>query len=245
MRRTVAAALLVATLSAASIASAARHDRGKHLATVCARGSSPSKSREQSYRRTLAADPLAQVYSLGGGPPAAPPYAEYKRHIYGCVYGHRGAYLLGTEPYVQLTKYMNESRFGDLDIVLAGPIVAYEEYSFNEGLDGARQGVVVKDLRTGRTLRDEPTGKARTPGGEPELEFGIGDTTAIVVKSDGSVAWIVGTSKANGGYQVHAADGAGSSVLASGPDIDPSSLALARSTVYWTQAGQAHSAPLD
>jgi hypothetical protein len=140
---------------------------------------------------------------------------------------------------------MNYSYFGDRNIVLAGPIVAYEHYSFAEGLGGTRLGVAVRDLRTGATLRDEPTGKAKIPGSEPELEFGIGHTATIVVKSNGSVAWILETSAQEDRYQVHAADMTGSRLLASGPDIDRSSLALAGNTIYWMQSGQPRAAPLN
>jgi hypothetical protein len=241
----------VVLLATASVAGAAKGHHHKHLPPLCSPGASPFKSKTQPYRRTLGVDPVAQVYSLGGGPPPKPPppgsprTEESKRQIYGCVYGHRGAYSLGTEPYREVTKYLSETYFGDRNIVLAGPIVAYEHYSFAEGLGGIRQGVVVEDLRTGVTLRDEATGKRKVPGGEPELEFGIGHTAAIVVKSDGSVAWILETSAQEDTYQVHAADMTGSRLLASGPDIDPSSLALAGNTLYWMQGGKPFSAMLN
>jgi hypothetical protein len=196
-------------------------------------------------------DPQAQVYSLGVQPlagkplPAFPGSQESKRQIYGCVYGHRGAYLLGVEPYFQVvSRYGDGYSSGDRNIVLAGPIVAYEHFVLAEGLDGYKWGVAVEDLRTGAMLRDEPTGK-RKVSGEPELEFGIGHTTAIVLKSDASVAWIVETSADEGRYQLHAADATGSRVLAEGPDIDPTSLALANNALYWTQAGQPHAANLN
>jgi hypothetical protein len=246
--RSVVLGFLLATASVAAAAPAHHH---KRLLPMCSPGTSPFKSKTQPYRRTLAVDPVAQVYSLGGGPPPKPPppgfprTEEWKRQIYGCVYGHRGAYSLGVEPYEESTKYMNYSYFGDRNIVLAGPIVAYEHYSFAEGLGGKRLGVAVQDLRTGATLRNEPTGKAKIPGGEPELEFGIGHTTAIVVKGNGSVAWIVETSTQEDTYQVHAADMTGSRLLASGPDIDPSSLALAGNALYWMQAGKPSSAMLN
>jgi hypothetical protein len=195
--------------------------------------------------KTLAVDPFAQVYSLGAGPPVTSGHGEWERRIYGCAYGHRGAYFLGVEPYREVTKYMNEGYFGDLHIVLAGPLVAYEHYARGEGLNNSREEVVVRDLRTGTRLRDEPTGRAKIPGPEPELEFGIGDTTAIVVKGDGSVAWIVETRDADGRYQVHAVDAVGSRLLASGADINPTSLALAENTLYWTQGGQPQAAPIN
>jgi hypothetical protein len=73
---------------------------------------------------------------------------------------------------------------------------------------------------------------------------GIGPITSLVVKPDAAVAWIVNTDEENGGYQVHAADKTGPRVLATGADIAPGSLALAGSTLYWTQGGRPFSGVL-
>lgn len=99
--------------------------------------------------------------------------------------------------------------------------------------------MVIRDLRTGRIVHRVPTG---TPTEPTPRYVGLGSAVAIVVKSDGSAAWIVapGTSE----YQVHAVDKSGSRVLASGTNIDPHSLALAGSTLYWRQGGKAESATL-
>jgi hypothetical protein len=48
-----------------------------------------------------------------------------------------------------------------------------------------------------------------------------------------------------GRYQVHAADTTGSRLLASGANIDPTSLALAGRTIYWMQGGRSFSATLN
>jgi hypothetical protein len=66
------------------------------------------------------------------------------------------------------------------------------------------------------------------------------------VKSDGSVAWIVDVygSENPVEYQVRALDRSGGRVLASGAGIAPTSLALAGSTLYWTQGGKPFSASL-
>lgn len=45
-------------------------------------------------------------------------------------------------------------------------------------------------------------------------------------------------------YEVRKRDAKGSAVLDSGPDIDPSSLALSAGTLYWTRGGNAHSSPI-
>jgi hypothetical protein len=121
---------------------------------------------------------------------------------------------------------------------LGGTIVAYEEIPTPEGCC-QRWVVVVRDLRTGRPLRKVPTGTAP----RAEEDFGIGPTTMIVVKSDGSVAWIV-RPVAEGAYQVHAADNTGSKLLASGQDIDPLSLVLTGNTLTWKQGGTTYSATL-
>jgi hypothetical protein len=82
-----------------------------------------------------------------------------------------------------------------------------------------------------------PNGSPAEPG-----DIGLGDTAAIVVKSDGSVAWIVTTSD---GPQVRSVDKTGEHLLAASPEIDPTSLALAGSTLYWMQGGKPMSATLD
>jgi hypothetical protein len=156
--------------------------------------------------------------------------------IHGCAYGHK-AYLLGVGAEgedcsgVPCGGVQRES--------LAGPLVAYEEGAGGE--DANTYLVVVRNLRTGRVMHKLPTGTPVTP--RPSW-VGIGPTTALVVKGDGAVAWIVETGYPTE-YQVHAVDKTGSRVLASGADIDPSSLALAGHTLYWTQGGQPFSASLN
>jgi hypothetical protein len=252
MRRALVCMVALSALAVLAVPAGAARRRHKHLPPLCSPGSSPFKSAALPYRRTIAVDPYAQVYSLSSRAPV-PPLNTYGGdgsdwRIYGCVYGYRGAYLLGFLPNFTTTSRYSTGYFeGDLNVVLAGPIVAYESFVLAEGLNAYRWRVDVKDLRTGRTLRKEPTGLPANLGGEPEFEViaGIGHTTAIVVKSDGSVAWIVNPNEASGHYQVHAADTTGSRVLASGADIDPTSLALAGSTIYWMQGGQPHAAPLN
>jgi hypothetical protein len=248
--RLIARGVVIAPLmlAFATAANAATHRH--RLPAKCSPGSSPLRSALQPYRQTIAVDRYAQVYSLGGGPPVkAPPPGfprteEWTRVIYGCVYGHRGAYALGVVPRTETTKYMEETHYGDIGQVLAGPIVAFESFVL-PSFGRPEWKVVVRDLRTGRTLRDEPTGTSARSGPDPEQTAGIGHTTTIVVKDNGSVAWVVSTGQENGGYQVHAVDTTGSRLLASGLDINPSSLALAGSTLYWAQGGRAFSTTLN
>jgi hypothetical protein len=119
-----------------------------------------------------------------------------------------------------------------------GTVVAYEEDIF-EAEEDVRLLVVVRDLRDGKLLHKLPTGTVEPP--QPSM-IGVGSVTGMVIKSDGSAAWIAAEQK--GGYQVHTVDKTASHLVASGGDIDPSSLALAGSTLYWTQGGKPVSASL-
>jgi hypothetical protein len=84
-----------------------------------------------------------------------------------------------------------------------------------------------------------------------------GGAVAIVLKSNGAVAWVAVDSERSEGagravgregevvyYDLYALDGTGERLVASGIEIDPSSLALAGSTFYWTQGGKPFSAVL-
>jgi hypothetical protein len=159
--------------------------------------------------------------------------------IDGCAYDTKRSYDLGPAP-----GKCGGGGGGCASVrheVLAGPVVAYEEFGANNEHGTADWLVVVRDLRTGRLLHREPTGtRTTTPS-----DVGAGPTIAIVVKSDGAVAWVLKTNADEGLYQVHAVDKSGSRLLASGSDIDPHALALAGSTLYWTQGGQPFSAPLN
>jgi hypothetical protein len=76
-------------------------------------------------------------------------------------------------------------------------------------------------------------------------KVGVGFTSAIVVKDDGAVAWIAETRLQPAEYEVHIVDNTGGRIVASGAEIAPRSLALADSTLYWTQGGRPMSAMLN
>jgi hypothetical protein len=155
--------------------------------------------------------------------------------IFGCVVGKHRSYFLGPPP------FGTSSGAGGVYLpTLSGPIVAYEHADIRETVK--QWLVVVRDLRSGRFLRRLPTGTALKP--EPSVA-GIGPITSLAVKSDGAVAWIVQTDEENGSYQVHAVDRSGARLLATGTDVAPASLALAGSTLYWTQRGRPFSASLN
>lgn len=218
--------VLVLVLPTASVSDASSH----HAAPAkCAPG----------HSRLITADAQAQVdlrpESLSSGfegryVPAA---------IMGCAYGRGRSYSLGL-PYEASATGAGGVRME----TLSGPVVAYEVASATGAEDQAQTVsfmVVVRDLRSGRILHEAPTG---TPMRIP-FAVGVGRIVALVVKSDGAVAWIAKAPTYEGTYQLHALDSTGNRVLASGAELDPSSLAMASRTLYWTQGGKPMSAPLN
>jgi hypothetical protein len=179
-------------------------------------------------------------------------------HLFGCVSGHPTPSDLGPVPECGLFESCGgqaectSSRTcgGVRRAVLAGTAVAYE--TFFTGEEEARWYVAVRDLRSGRLLRHVATG---VPLKQSPHYVGVGPIAELVVKPDGSVAWIASDLErseqaAEGSSQAHyfdlyAADKSGTRLLASGLNLSPSSLALAGSTLYWTQGGKPFSATLN
>ena len=193
---------------------------GQHRRNTCAGGQS----------HVIAADAQAQVYE-----------ASKPSRILGCIYGSKDIYWLGG-PAVYDAGGGGERA----DFTLGGTLVAFEASNFRDfpgpNLPQSEQRVVVEDLRTGRVLYRVPAG-ASGP-----TRVGFGSIKALLVKSDGSAAWIVGNGlgdTASTAYEVGVVDASGSRVLAESSEIEPLSLALAGSTLYWTQGGKAMSAALN
>jgi hypothetical protein len=164
--------------------------------------------------------------------------------IVGCVFGDTHSYVLGEPP----PRAGTPSGTGGIRLeTLAGSMVAYEEGS--GGPTGASWVVTVRDLRSGKVVHSVPTGTssaAHIENGLVRQNEGIGPAKTIVVKGDGAVAWIAqAPGEGSYQYQVHALDKTGSRLLASGVDVDPSSLALGGSTLYWTQEGKPMSSVLN
>ncbi len=223
MRRLTISAISAITLLVAVSATAAP-----------ARHNAPAKCRP-GHSRLLAVDTQAQAYKVID--------RDGLLEAFGCVYGRR-PYFLGRLPENSLSPNSAEVEL----ITLSGSTVAYQ-YSMSGEVGWRRWIIAVRNLRTGQWQRRVPTGKLEEPNANPE-SAGIGPAVTIVVKSDGSVAWIaedVELSPENSPtyYQVHAVDKTGSRVLAAGIDIDPHSLALAGSALYWTQGGKPTSTSLN
>lgn len=115
-----------------------------------------------AHAKTLVADRSARVYSRGG-------------NVYGCARAGHGSFRLGSK-----ANSMSEGRAGP--IALAGVNVAYGLTYY--GVDTISADVVVRSLTNGAVLRRESSWIG-TVG--PEYFQTVDD---IVVKRDGSVAWI-------------------------------------------------------
>ncbi len=208
---------------------------------------------------TLLADSQAQVYAAREGSPES-------LSIRACAYGQRRSVFVAACNREESSAACVESSH----ITLAGTVISYENSDVNSGRYPELENkidewyVVVQNLHTSGVLHKTPTGAPL----KPESRYvGVGPIVGLVLKSDGSVAWIAEdyerSSKLFGAgapyFDVYATDKTGTRLLASGTSIDPSSLALSvgdfgvggvrrtvvGGTVYWTQGGNPSSATLN
>ncbi len=172
-----------------------------------------------SQAHTLASDQLARVYSKD-------------KKVYGCAKGSHSSYLLGST-----MRPMSEDRVGP--IALAGVDVAFGRTSF--GVDMITAEVVVEKLTDGRVLRDNPA-TAGNFGAETAQQV-----KAVVVKADGSVAWIATINSIishRGTTQVRKSDRTKQTSLDSGRNIKPGSLRLDGSKLTWSDGSVTKTATL-
>lgn len=172
-----------------------------------------------SGAHTLAADSRARVYASGGS-------------VYGCANSSGHSYLLAA----------NQSRLGQPrvgKIALAGVDAAYSETS--HGVDTASATVTVRRLDTGRTLRS--LAATTQPVGPESFQ----SVDSLVVKADGSVAWIVvapSIVRHSSQIEVDRADRRGEATLDTGRGINSSSLRLNGSSLSWRDGGTLRSSTL-
>ena len=172
-----------------------------------------------SKAHTLAADSLARVYSRDG-------------KVYGCAKGSHSSYVLGSASHS-----VGQARVGP--IALAGVDVAYGKTTSGEDVISAE--VVVRNLTDGRVLRDHP---ATAGNFGPETAQRV---DSIVVKPDGSVAWIATVNSIishRGTTQVRKSDRSSRASLDSGRKIKPDSLRLHGSKLSWIDGSVTKTAAL-
>lgn len=192
----------------------------------------PAAARKPAFRCTpgrghvIAADAQAMVYTIRS--------SEETMEYRGCAYGSSRSYYIGSK-----SECPGPGGCGGTGrLALAGTMLAEEDDYVTE--TEAKWWITVRNLRNGRVLHSVPTGTS----GNPKL-IGTGFAAAIVVKPDGAVAWITEyPGEVGKEYEVHALDSTGERLLATGTNIDPSALALAGSTLYWTQGGKPYSTTL-
>jgi hypothetical protein len=157
--------------------------------------------------------------------------------VFGCAIGGR-EYALGQPLGVSPAGYAGVGPFA-----LGGGMVAYGDSEVanlpSGGTAPDRNEVLVRNLRTGRVVHRIPTGPSEG------TTVGRGPTDAVVVKPDGSVAWIAGATGISADLSVRALDRNGERLLAEGEGIDQASLRLEGSTASWMQNGARTSARLD
>jgi hypothetical protein len=128
---------------------------------------------------------------------------------------------------------------GVVEVAFTRRFVALGLWSCAPG--GTSATVELRNTASGRRVR-----RILRPGGDDpgELEY----VTDLVVRRNGALAWIIelrDSADSPARYQVRSSPGGTSStILAEGSDIAAGSLALAGSTLYWTQGGLPRSASL-
>ncbi len=163
---------------------------------------------------------MYEIYELEGG----------GGRVVGCAYGQARVYYLGPIP-----GGYGDAGGGAEPRTIVGTFVAGRSFGYGTVNHFVSTGVWVVDLRTGKQLH------------RWEVLEGL-TIPSIVLKPNGSVAWIADSyvNTETGFHQewVYALDRDGQRTLAHGSDI-PDSLALAGSTVYWTEEGKPYSASLN
>jgi hypothetical protein len=192
---------------------------GSSLASSQARTGAPdSAACGPAGAQTVASNQVARIYDRNGA-------------VYGCSTRTGRTFRLGSS-----TPTIGQGRVQPT--ALAGADAAYGLTS--HGVDTATTQVVVRRLGDGKVLHTA-VAVSRNTGAES-----FQSVTALVVKSDGAVAWI-GGSRSIGGRQaleVHRIDSRGQAVLDRGAGIAPRSLRLRSSRLSWLDSGRQRSAAL-
>lgn len=168
--------------------------------------------------KTLAADAGGRVFARSD--------AYEQQYVYACLYRSGRRFPIGDNPHDDLVS---------IDLVaLASPFVAYGETWRSS--QGSYETLERLDLRSGRILA---LTQSTTEGGD-------GGIDQVVATHRGAVAWIGLSSDAGDVLKVEKRDSSGHAILDPGPGVEAGSLAVTRSgrRLYWSNGGQARSAPL-
>ncbi len=170
-----------------------------------------------------ASDPLGELWLSAGG-----------SDLFGCLWGAKTYTVWSAgEGGVQLAQF----------VTMRGTYAAFNGGGGSSSDSSSSLGVM--DLKTGK---ERGLAVAVGPG-----SYDTGRVTSLVLKANGSIAWISQTSGvANPSTpqliptltEVYADDSSGRRMIASSTAISPTSLALAGSAIYWLQGGVAESATL-
>lgn len=218
----IGAAIVAAAAAGTAAAAAGTAEAAAGTATAPARsavtfGPGPALC-EPFHATTLASDRAAVVYSFDGS-------------AYACLEPTGPSYKLGS---VRLC--IGATRAGPF--ALAGDVVAYGSETC--GVDFSSAEAVARNLKSGHILHREPATSRTLVEQEGGLE-------SIVVKPDGSIAWIaIEQSLGNDRrlLQVRKDDRGGDTLLSSSRAALPSSLKLYGSRLTWRDAGKLRSATL-
>ena len=231
MRRSAILALTLIAAAALATAAQAAHNRRP----LCGAG---TPRPILANRRAEIYPGVEQLFEPGTHTPSVK-FPVY----YGCVRGSSRRFTVGGPP----EPCDAGACVGTRHITLARTTVAWEEWKTRQPYnpwpnEKTEWQVIVRNLRTGRVLHEVPTGTRTIPD---SAFVGAGPTTDIVVKPDGAVAWILDAEETQQRYQVHALDGTGERVLATGPNIGRASLKLSGSKLSWTQGRKHYSTTLN
>jgi hypothetical protein len=172
------------------------------------------------HAKTLASDRAARVYSQGG-------------NVYGCARAGHQSFRLGT-----LANSMSEGRAGPVN--LAGTDVAYGLTYY--GIDTISADIVVRSLTDGAVLR-----RRDSWAGSVAVEY-FQTVNDIVVKRDGSVAWIATAgsivSRGSADTEVEKSDRTSGTLLDKSKQIRVHSLLLSGSQLSWRDGSATRHATL-
>jgi hypothetical protein len=196
------------------------------LAALCAGvpAAAGAKRANCSSGRTFAIDKHVRVFGIDPDRHDGFGY-QYSYHAYACLRADGKVRSLG------LWESGGEGfdEIGPYHFAVGGRFAAFD-FSECGRTDCAESFVKVVDVRTGKSRH------------APLAPPGAGKITDLVVKRNGSVAWIRGF--AGGAARVERLDSRGHAVLERSPDVGPTSLRLAGSSLHWTSAGTDRSATL-